>query len=228
MLRAALLGLALFLAGHALPAQASVKVVGDATGARLCVNADGSAQVSWEHSRETPARVAVIDAVGRVTYGHPTCTTSAARPAPDVRIAMALVVVRDPAGRLHALQEWKRLPEGPVELRYARWTGAPTLLTLREVGPRVIGELSFHGRPVHGFRSTSQGVPLDPFGRNVYLDSFRGGAWTRMMGILTHRPTGAFRLWIRPHWEGTRYRGRVIGPNLGGTLAPDAEAHTAP
>jgi hypothetical protein len=77
---------------------------------------------------------------------------------------------------------------------------------------------------VHGFHSTSAGVPLDPFGRNVYLDSYRAGGWQRMMGILAHKGSGAFSLWIRPHWEGSSYRGRVIGPNLGSTLAPDAEA----
>jgi hypothetical protein len=45
-----------------------------------------------------------------------------------------------------------------------------------------------------------------------------------MMGILTNRPRGSFSLWIRNYWQGTRYRGAIIGPNWGWTLAPDAQA----
>jgi len=47
-----------------------------------------------------------------------------------------------------------------------------------------------------------------------------------MMGILTHKPTGSFSLWIRPEWTGTAFRGTVPGPNWGWTLGPDALAET--
>jgi hypothetical protein len=139
---------------------------------------------------------------------------------------------RTPDGALWALQVWRRLARGSVELRFSRWRGDPTQLTLRTVcckwgGENVQGQASFQGRPIYGQRSTLQGVPLDPFGRNVYLDSYRGGSWVRMMGILTNRPTGAFSLWIRSYWQGSRYRGAISGPNWGWTLAPDAAAQTA-
>jgi hypothetical protein len=42
----------------------------------------------------------------------------------------------------------------------------------------VVGSASFHGRPIYGYKATRVGNPLDPYGRNVYLDSFRGGRWT--------------------------------------------------
>jgi hypothetical protein len=120
---------------------------------------------------------------------------------------------------------------GPLELRFSRWQGEPTALELRTVcckwgSVTVQGRASFHGRPIYGFRATRQGAPLDPYGRNVYLDTYRGGRWQRMMGILTHRPTGAFSLWIRSAWVGTGYRGTIPGPNWGWTLAPDAFAAT--
>ena len=86
------------------------------------------------------------------------------------------------------------------------------------------GTASFQGRPIYGEHSTPQGVPLDDLGRNVYLDSYRGNGWMRMMGILTNRPTGLFSLWIRSYWQGSRYRGAIIGPNWGWTLGPDAAA----
>jgi hypothetical protein len=120
---------------------------------------------------------------------------------------------------------------GPVELRFSRWRGEPTRLTLRAVcckwgGENIEGTASFQGRPIYGHRSTPEGNPLDDLGRNVYLDSYRAGDWSRMMGILTNRPTGFYSLWIRTNWQGSRYRGAIIGPNWGWTLGPDAAAET--
>ncbi len=86
------------------------------------------------------------------------------------------------------------------------------------------GRATFHGRPIYGYRNTPSGVPLDGLGRNVYIDTFRRGRWLRAMGILTHRPTGRFGLWIRPYWRGSSYRATMIGPNWGRMLAPDAQA----
>ncbi len=34
---------------------------------------------------------------------------------------------------------------------------------------------------------------------------------------------GTFSVLLRPDWTGSRYRATVLGPNLGATLAPDAE-----
>ena len=101
-------------------------------------------------------------------------------------------------GKLWALQTWRRLAHGPVELRFSRWHGSPTALTLHAVcckwgGENIEGTASFQGRPIYGEHATPQGVPLDDLGRNVYLDSYRGTGWMRMMGILTNRPTGSFR-----------------------------------
>ena len=44
----------------------------------------------------------------------------------------------------------------------------------------VFGSFTYLGRPVHGFKSTAAGVPLDTFGRNLYLDTFNsayGKGW---------------------------------------------------
>ncbi len=205
----------------------SVKVVGDAVAPRLCVSSSGVAQVTWARAARTSARTAVVRRDGSLAFGRRVCRRTTAVPVAAARLPMAVVVVRDRAGHFHALQAWRRLARGPVELRYSRWTGSPTRLRLQAAGRRVRGGLTFHGRAVYGTSSTPQGVPLDPYGRNVYLDSHRDGEWHRMMGILTHRPTGLFALWIRPHWEGESYRGRVIGPNWGPTLAPDAQAIAA-
>ncbi len=211
-------------------ARASIKVAGDGHDPVLRVDAGGYAEVNWTTSSGV-RRSVLISPTGSVVYGGHLPGSDVSRPAPAA-LPYSVVVRRTPDGARWALQAWRRLARGPVELRFSRWRGAPTRLTLDTVCCRwgsenVRGSASFHGRPIYGQRSTHSGVPLDPFGRNVYLDSFRGREWTRMMGVLTHRPTGLFSLWIRGNWRGSRYRGAIIGPNWGWTLAPDAAAETA-
>ena len=46
----------------------------------------------------------------------------------------------------------------------------------------LYGKLTYRGKPVHGFRSTHRGNPLDTYGRNIYLDTFNssyGSGWRR-------------------------------------------------
>ena len=75
---------------------------------------------------------------------------------------------------------------------------------------------------MHGFRATPSGVPLDSYGRNVYLDTFDsayGPGWRRENSFLLHRGTsvfcyGLYRHGARPPGAGTRYRATVIGPGV--------------
>jgi hypothetical protein len=210
-------------------AAASIKVAGDANAPVLRVDRGGFAEVDWT-TNSGDRRSLLISPGGSLTYGGRLPGYDVSEPA-AVSLPFAIAVKRTPDGALWALQAWRRLARGPLELRFSRWRGIPTLLTLHAVccrwgGENVQGQASFQGRPIFGSRSTAQGAPLDPFGRNVYLDSYRGGQWTRMMGILTHRRTGFFSLWIRRYWAGSRYRGVISGPNWGWTLAPDAAAET--
>jgi hypothetical protein len=59
-------------------------------------------------------------------------------------------------------------------------------------GPQVKFRISTKaGKPVHGFRSSRFGVPLDTYGRNIYLDTLGsgyGGGWKRENSFLAHRP----------------------------------------
>lgn len=215
----------------ATPSIASVGVARNAGGARLEVGPGGVAQVTWRTTAGT-VRTAVILKRGEVRWGRRIAGTDVSRPALDVSLPLAVSVRRTPDGRLWALQEWRRLRNGDRELHFSRWRGAPTRLTIRAVcckwrSERIRGTASFHGRPVHGFSATRGGVPLDRFGRNVYVDALQGGSWTRIVGVLTKRPNGWYRVWIRPEWRGARYRGTIRGPNLGWTLAPNARAETS-
>jgi hypothetical protein len=192
------------------------------------VDAAGNAEVSWTTTSGARESV-VISKDGQLHYGAALPGADISHPATSVTIPWEVAVRQTADGSVYALQSWQRLARGPVELRFSRWKGAPTTLTLHTVcckwgHENVEGAASFHGKGIFGFHSTPQGDPLDPFGRNVYLDSYRAGRWERMMGILTHAPIGSFSLWIRPAWLGSQYRGTISGPNWGWTLGPDAEA----
>jgi hypothetical protein len=213
----------------AVPAHASIKVADDAHAASLRVDAAGDAEVDW--TAADGRHSLLVHRSGSIRYGGGFGASDVSRPTTAVALPWALAVRQTPDGSFYALQSWRRLDSGPIELRFSRWRGTPTTLTLRTVcckwgSVNVEGTASFQGRPIFGYQATPQGSPLDPFGRNVYLDTFRGGTWQRMMGILTHRPTGSFSLWIRSNRVGTDYRGTIPGPNLGWTLGPDASAET--
>jgi hypothetical protein len=136
-----------------------------------------------------------------------------------------------------ALQSWRRmLPNYGVrptrtqaawELRLSHWRGPLPVLTVQANWAyrrydHLFGTFTYDGSPVHGFHSTSQGSPLDTFGRNVYVDTFDsvyGRGWRRENSFLVHRGTGDFCYGFYPHGihpagNGTRYRATVIGPGV--------------
>ena len=133
-------------------------------------------------------------------------------------------------GRYWALQAWQRLlpnlgytpwkhPQAAWELHVSHWRGPLPLLEIWLDWVRdgrfehLFGRYTYRGKPVFGMSSTPQGVPLDAYGRNVYLDTFDsvyGPGWERENSFLTHEPNGNFcygfyRIRRRP---GTR-RGRT-------------------
>jgi hypothetical protein len=74
----------------------------------------------------------------------------------------------------------------------------------------------------YGFESTRFGVPLDTYGRNVFVDTFNsayGAGWKRENSFLTHQPTGGFCYGFYPHGPhpvgaGKKIRATVIGPGV--------------
>jgi hypothetical protein len=211
-------------------AQASIKIAGGAHDASLRVNAKGFATISWTTSGGA-RRLAMVAPSGKTTWAHAASGKDATHATDELKLPMLVALRKGPSGRFFALQSWRRLKGGPVELRFSRWFGKPTKLPIHAVcckwrSEMVKGRATFHGKPIYGYSNTPEGVPLDKYGRNVYIDFMKRGKWRRTMGILTHRPTGRFSLWIRPYWRGSAYRARMIGPNRGRTLAPDAQGWT--
>jgi hypothetical protein len=136
-----------------------------------------------------------------------------------------------------ALQSWQRmLPNYGVapnakqsvwELRLSHWTGPMPELTVNanwayHKYDHLFGTFLYKGAPVHGFRSTAGGNPLDTFGRNLYVDTFNsayGPGWKRENSFLMHKGTGTFCYGFYPHGshpigKGERYRATIIGPGV--------------
>lgn len=136
-----------------------------------------------------------------------------------------------------ALQAWQRMlpnyglapnaKQAVWELRLSHWTGdLPALTVNRNWAYRkfdhLFGTFLYDGAPVHGFRSTSRGNPLDSFGRNLYVDTLNsayGMGWRRENSFLTHKGTGTFCYGFYPHGSrppghGERYRATIIGPGV--------------
>jgi hypothetical protein len=123
------------------------------------------------------------------------------------------------------------------ELRLSHWRGELPQLTVHlnwayKRYHHVFGSFTYLGKPVHGFKSTSAGVPLDTFGRNLYLDTFNsayGKGWRRENSFLMHRGSGKFcygfyRHGGRPVGAGQRYRATIIGPGVTPDIYWESEA----
>ena len=140
-------------------------------------------------------------------------------------------------GSSWALQSWQRmLPNYGVtpdatqsvwELRLSHWRGPLPELTVNtnwayHKYDHLFGTFLYKGAPVHGFRSTAGGNPLDTFGRNLYVDTFNsayGAGWKRENSFLMHKGTGTFCYGFYPHGshpigKGERYRATIIGPGV--------------
>jgi hypothetical protein len=154
-------------------------------------------------------------------------------------LAWVVVACEAPDGSYWAVQSWQRaLPnyglaptraQSAWELRLSHWTGPLPALNVKldwAYGRyhHLYGSMTYGGTGVFGFRSSRVGVPLDTFGRNLYvdtLDSAYGAGWKRENSFLTHRNGGKgtfcygfFPHGKRPAGTGTHYRMSVIGPGL--------------
>jgi hypothetical protein len=152
-------------------------------------------------------------------------------------LAWSVTACKAPDGSYWALQSWQRaLPNYGVvpnfaqaawELRLSHWRGPVPILQIDtdwawHQWDHLFGTFSYADQPVFGFRSTSSGVPLDAYGRNIYVDTYDsvyGQGWKRENSFLTHTHTGAFCYSFNPHGahpagKGTQYRATVEGPGV--------------
>ena len=237
--------LALVLLAFAGEAAASELIGREAGRASLEVNGAGQAHVAWSEGGVTRHVVAwgAINARApqpgvpqisfKLRYGARSIARAGCSRYDGPPLAWLVDACKAPDGSYWALQRWARLKPnyggrtGGWELRLSHWTGPLALLELwtdwaYRRFDHLYGRFSYQGRPVHGFRATRQGNPLDDYGRNVFLDTLNsryGPGWRRENSFLAQRPNGAFCYGLYPHGarpsgEGTHYRATVIGPGV--------------
>ena len=214
----------LVTAAVAVPAEASITVTTGAQRPALRVDARGNAEVSWTSGGRR--EYLLVPPTGRFFPGKRLPGRDVSRPAADVSIPYRKVVRRTPDGRLWALQVWRVAFAKVDELRFSRWRGEPTRITLRAAPSRrtelLRGRATFQGRPVTGTSPTNAGTPIL---HAAFVDCWAcgGKGWVRF----NNRRTGAdgsFSITVPLDRRGSRYRVSIAGPNSGATLAPDASA----
>ena len=230
------------------PASASELIARNATDVRLQADAQGRALISFRSEGQSrqllawgaidarPSSQTVPQVAFKLQYGGSigpnVCGAYEGPP-----LAWKIAACTTPNGEHWALQAWQRkLPNYGVaatgeraawELRLSHWRGPlPVLEIWTDWSYRrfhhLYGRLTYRGAGVFGFRSTRFGVPLDTYGRNIYVDtsgSAYGAGWKRENSFLTHKPTGGFCYGFYPHsphpiGAGRRYRATVIGPGV--------------
>ena len=129
-----------------------------------------------------------------------------------------------PDGTWWTEQKWRRLKANlggrtaPAELWPSHFTGATAkFVDVAIAGTILTGRYTYRGVGVHGLRTTSAGVPLDAYGRNIYFDVYNsptyGSGWAREMSFVAQIPDGQFRYAIRSK-KAERYRVCALGPGV--------------
>jgi hypothetical protein len=149
------------------------------------------------------------------------------RPYHGPKLPWLVAACTAPDGSFWAVQRWQRLipmraTGGTSELHLSHWSGKPASLQIRvdaRAGADVLfGRYTYRGMPVHGFRSTPRGAPLDTYGRNIYLDTYDsayGSGWHRENGLLARSPAGTFCYALgTAGGKGTLYRATALGPGV--------------
>jgi hypothetical protein len=206
-------------------AAASVTVTRNAVRPALRIDRHGNAEVSWMASGAR--RTLLIPADGRALPGGHLVGRDVSRRTTAVTIPFRRALRRTPDGRYWALQSWRLVREGAVELRFSRWRGSATKMELaaQSAGLRQLlrGRATFHRRAVTGFWRTLEGTPIR---HAAVLECFacygkRGWSW---FNSVRTQADGSFGATVPPAAHADRYRASIVGPNVGATLAPDASA----
>ena len=170
------------------------------------------------------------------------------RPYDGPKLPWMVKACKAPDGSYWALQNWQRMlpnlgmtpwktSQKAWELHVSHWRGEVPVLDLyldwvySQKFHHLFGKYSYKGVPVHGFKATSSGNPLDHYGRNLYVDTYNsayGKGWKRENSFLVHNPRGNFCYGFymhdryagyprgpkRPRGHGAKYRWTIMGPGV--------------
>jgi hypothetical protein len=251
LVRRSILGAAILFALGVGSAHASQLVDRNASGVKLAVNAKGEALLTYTAGGKLKHVLAwgAVNALAptrtreqvalELDYGGGDWKTfgTACGAYNGPALPWLVAACRAPDGSYWALQAWQKgLPNYGVtptpeqaawELHVAHWTGELPVLTIKTDWAfrrfdHLYGSFTYDSEGVYGFRSTRTGVPLDTYGRNLYVDTYGsayGSGWKRENSFLTHRSGGTFCYGFYPHaghppGRGTKYRATIMGPGV--------------
>ena len=222
-MKRALLACSLFLLASP-AATASIEVARNAQRPALRVDARGWAEVSW--TAGGARKTVLVPPSGKLVPGGRLRRTDVSRASAGPTLPFQSALRRTPDGRLWALQAWSQ-GDGPVQLRFSRWRGAPTQVTATIPGgngplDRLLGRATFAGRPVTGTSPTPGGAPVRHVAWIECFACLEAPGWRSVTSVPPDAADGSFLLLLRPAWSSDRYRVSIVGPNRGATYAPDA------
>jgi hypothetical protein len=171
------------------------------------------------------------------------------RPYDGPKLAWFIAGCKATDGSYWALQAWQRMlpnvgytpwkhEQKVWEVHLSHWTGElPQLEVYLDwvYGGRfhdIFGRATYKGQAIYGFKSTASGVPLDTYGRLLFLDTYGsayGPGWRRENSFLAHRGSGMFCYGFYPYAKygnyprqrtqkiagnGTKYRLTLSGPGV--------------
>jgi len=199
-------------------ATSAITVAPNASAPALRVDANGNAEVSWTAAGRRATLL--VPATGRPLPGRTLAADDVSQAVRGTHIPFQRVLRHGQGGWYYALQAWRVSVRGPVELRFSRWQGVPTEVSLLAKksprGVKLTGRVTFDERPI------------PPSARGyVFLDAFRGGVLYRL-GRAQVAAGASFSGLFPASPLVTTYRATVLGPNIGATYAPDASAIVEP
>lgn len=126
-------------------------------------------------------------------------------------------ICRASDGSYWALQRWQRLvpnyggTTADEEIEISHWSGELPKFedvhwTTKYDLPVLCGRFTYRAQGVYGFKSSSTGVPLDTYGRLIYVDAYNsdyGAGWRRVNSFLTHAPDGHWCYLFANHKSGS-------------------------
>jgi len=194
-------------------ATAAITVGSNASAPALRVDANGNAEVSWTAGGRRTTML--VPASGPTTAGATLAGDDVSSPVRGNHIPFQRVLRWTPSGWYYALQAWRVDPDGPAALRFSRWRGVPTEVSLK-------AEKAGTGVRLYG-RATLDEKPLARPTGHVYLDALVHGTWRRVERVALSA-SASYRRTVPKAKLGVSYRATVPGPNTGATYAPDASS----
>jgi hypothetical protein len=208
------------------PAAASVGVGSNAGSPQLRVDSKGNAEVSFTFGGDR--QTVLVPVVGAVLPGGKLEGADVSRAASKPALPFLKVLRRGPGGWFYALQTWPG-SRGPVELRFSRWRGDPTKLTLKatreRLGVALEGRVTLAGKPIPLRSRMPGGVMVREY---VYLDHQIGGKWKNLGGVTIKRNGSYRKVLYGGGPTGSQFRASVAGPNVGAVYAPDMFVQVTP